>query len=1099
MVVTYESSTPTARTVTFDAGTNGTCSTNSLTEASAGAGVTLPSCTPHTNYTFVGWSTSSTPTSADAGTAGENYKPSSDCTLYAYYTYQAPAYTVTLGDNSSTLTEAEGGAGVTLPTRSDVGNYTFAGWSETNVSTETTTAPTIIEAGIYNPTSNITLYPVYTRSEGGSTSGWVEVTTDPIEEGDYVILGASSNNGNTHYIMKASISSNRFENSTININSSVTPNTLAAEPTSNCIWHISKPDEYYRIKNGTNYAGGTSSKNQGALLTDSSVDLAKWIISVSDNTIINYGRQSKSDPNNKYLSNNGGYGWATYTLTGGTAPRLFKHETGTTYYISAPTSADPTDASWSVEPASVSVEVGKTATATISTDYDGTLSVSSNATGTATATISDKTITVTGVAAGTTTLTVTGAATSNFNAISKTIDVTVTASSATTPAFAYFEETATINVGEILEAKDYCGTIAPDAGFDDYSISTAVCSAIGAADGQKISDDYACIYSKVSFKKAGTYVVHVTAPAVAGKYTASEGYITVTVTGPTLYKVTIETPVNGTLIVKHGDDTVNSGDEFAKDEKLDITVTPNEGYKFRNWQAYDGTTHTFTTSFEWEMSAHDVTLTANFDEIQDYTIAWSVNGQIVKSETLEEGTEVVPVQPTDDLFTAAVPTGVTKVFTGWVTTPTVDANATPSYVTPAATATKDVTYYAVFATESGSGSGTVTEELTTDEIVALGALAYATDKEYTDGTIDYLIYAYKDNATRPWVQLKKDKGVYIRITAPSAITNVTLTITSAENSSGGIADITKHTAFSGTVGLTTEDCAFTTSSTVVASVTGATNNTVNLNPSGSNNELYLKVSAGARIWGISVTYGEGSTTYSDFTTLPYLQLNEANTSIVELADAPCDKVEVTRALKAGNWNTFCLPFSLNEEEIESQLGSDAEVKALSTFDVNDEGTTLILNFGDASEIAAGQPYMVRVQEAVSTITAEGKTINTVTAPVQEFSNDLYNCNFHGNYYYLEGTKNGYVPHSTFIISNNLFYLVNSNVKMKGFRGYIEATEKATGAPVKAMSFTTDAVITGTIGIQYEGLEDGCIYNLQGLRQSKLQKGINIVNGKKVLR
>ncbi|MBQ0164781.1 MAG: InlB B-repeat-containing protein [Bacteroidales bacterium] len=1086
MVVTYESSTPTARTVTFDAGTNGTCSTNSLTEASAGAGVTLPSCTPHTNYTFVGWSTSSTPTSADAGTAGENYKPSSDCTLYAYYTYQAPAYTVTLGDNSSTLTEAEGGAGVTLPTRSDVGNYTFAGWSETNVSTETTTAPTIIEAGIYNPTSNITLYPVYTRSEGGSTSGWVEVTTDPIEEGDYVILGASSNNGNTHYIMKASISSNRFENSTININSSVTPNTLAAEPTSNCIWHISKPDEYYRIKNGTNYAGGTSSKNQGALLTDSSVDLAKWIISVSDNTIINYGRQSKSDPNNKYLSNNGGYGWATYTLTGGTAPRLFKHETGTTYYISAPTSADPTDASWSVEPASVSVEVGKTATATISTDYDGTLSVSSNATGTATATISDKTITVTGVAAGTTTLTVTGAATSNFNAISKTINVTVTASSATTPAFAYFEETATINVGEILEAKDYCGTIASDAGFDDYSISTAVCSAIGAADGQKISDDYACIYSKVSFKKAGTYVVHVTAPAVEGKYTASEGYITVTVTGPTLYKVTIETPVNGTLIVKHGDDTVNSGDEFEEGEKLQITATPDADYKFRNWQAYDGTTHTFTTSFEWEMSAHDVTLTANFDEIQDYTIAWSVNGKIVKSETLEEGTEVVPVQPTDDLFTAAVPAGVTKVFTGWVTTPTVDAEATPSYVTPAATATKDVTYYAVFATEE-EGTGSV------DKTAAFNVANYADANNWTNAT------AYSFAETE---ELRIDEGH----TATTATNNGKYYTTDETwrfyKSEGGSFTVTslKGDMKSITITFVPKDSSKKWPKLIHNEVEAASGEQIT--DISGNTAVFSVGGDGGNIGiqNIEVVYvGTGGTTYSDFTTLPYLQLDEANTSIVELADAPCDKVEVTRALKAGNWNTFCLPFSLNEEEIESQLGSDAEVKALSTFDVNDEGTTLILNFGDASEIAAGQPYMVRVQEAVSTITAEGKTINTVTAPVQEFSNDLYNCNFHGNYYYLEGTKNGYVPHSTFIISNNLFYLVNSNVKMKGFRGYIEATEKATGAPVKAMSFTTDAVVTGTLGIQYEGLEDGCIYNLQGLRQSKLQKGINIVNGKKVLR
>lgn len=99
------------------------------------------------------------------------------------------------------------------------------------------------------------------------------------------------------------------------------------------------------------------------------------------------------------------------------------------------------------------MEVGKTATATIDTNYDGTLSVVSNDESKATVTINDKVITVTGVAAGTTTLTVTGAATSNFNAISKTIDVTVTASSATTPAFAYFEETATINVGEILKQK----------------------------------------------------------------------------------------------------------------------------------------------------------------------------------------------------------------------------------------------------------------------------------------------------------------------------------------------------------------------------------------------------------------------------------------------------------------------------------------------------------------------------------------------------------------------------------------------------------------------------------------------------------------------
>lgn len=85
------------------------------------------------------------------------------------------------------------------------------------------------------------------------------------------------------------------------------------------------------------------------------------------------------------------------------------------------------DATWSVSPESVSVKVDADETATITTNYDGTLSVSSNNTAIATATISDKTITVTGVAEGEATLTVTGPETQSFNAVSKTIKVTVKA------------------------------------------------------------------------------------------------------------------------------------------------------------------------------------------------------------------------------------------------------------------------------------------------------------------------------------------------------------------------------------------------------------------------------------------------------------------------------------------------------------------------------------------------------------------------------------------------------------------------------------------------------------------------------------------------
>ena len=40
-------------------------------------------------------------------------------------------YTVLLADDSSELEESTAGAGVVLPTRSAIGDYTFYGWSET--------------------------------------------------------------------------------------------------------------------------------------------------------------------------------------------------------------------------------------------------------------------------------------------------------------------------------------------------------------------------------------------------------------------------------------------------------------------------------------------------------------------------------------------------------------------------------------------------------------------------------------------------------------------------------------------------------------------------------------------------------------------------------------------------------------------------------------------------------------------------------------------------------------------------------------------------------------------------------------------------------
>lgn len=327
--------------------------------------------------------------------------------------------------------------------------------------------------------------------------------------------------------------------------------------------------------------------------------------------------------------------------------------------------------------------------------------------------------------------------------------------------------------------------------------------------------------------------------------------------------VTIETSENGTLQVKNGEDVVASGSEVEEGTTLTVVCTPAADYRLKNWQAVDASTHTYTTTFKYTIGTSDVTFKANFELIPVHTINWSVNGSVVKTETLQDGAAVTAPETVESPIND-------KVFMNkWVTSPIEDAvNPAPTYVTPGP-ATADVTYYAVFATKSGSGSGTSSSEtLTTDEIKGFGKLAYTDGKDYSGENLSYKIFALKEADTRPYLQQKKDQGVYVKITAPSNITKVEATITSTVNSSGGVEDITKHNPFGGTVALTTEDCTYTTSSPSAASTNEITNNVATLVPTGSRNTYFIKVSVGARIWNITTTYGAGGVSYSDFTTLP---------------------------------------------------------------------------------------------------------------------------------------------------------------------------------------------------------------------------------------
>ena len=160
-------------------------------------------------------------------------------------------------------------------------------------------ATVAVTGSAYDP-SNVDTYALY---------------TGPIVEGDYVIYAANG-------AMKNEIVSNRFANQSVSVSEEVITN-----PANTVVWHIAANGSYWTIYNAAiqKYAGGTSSKNQGALL-DEITTHAQWTITYNNGyTFENYGRsQDSSDPNNKYLRQNTSSGWATYANGTGSAPTLYK-------------------------------------------------------------------------------------------------------------------------------------------------------------------------------------------------------------------------------------------------------------------------------------------------------------------------------------------------------------------------------------------------------------------------------------------------------------------------------------------------------------------------------------------------------------------------------------------------------------------------------------------------------------------------------------------------------------------------------------------------------------------------------------------------------
>lgn len=198
-------------------------------------------------------------------------------------------------------------------------------------------------------------------------------------------------------------------------------------------------------------------------------------------------------------------------------------------------------------------------------------------------------------------------------------------------------------------------------------------------------------------------------------------------------------------------------------------------------------------------------------------------------------------------------------------------------------------------------------------------------------------------------------------------------------------------------------------------------------------------------------------------------------------------IVVGRTLKAGIWNTFCVPFNLSAEQIKAVLGDDVQLRAYN----GSEGD--IIKFREVTAVNAGEPYLVKVSSVKTNPEFTGVSLVKGAPKVM---GDEGKCRMAGTYSITQLASDG----THLFLSSNKFYIpFPDDAIMKGLRAYFIVPA---GTNAAALRVKIDGTLTSINAIDGALLqvEAAPVYNMQGQRVGNslegLPRGVYVQNGKK---
>ena len=187
-----------------------------------------------------------------------------------------------------------------------------------------------------------------------------------------------------------------------------------------------------------------------------------------------------------------------------------------------------------------------------------------------------------------------------------------------------------------------------------------------------------------------------------------------------------------------------------------------------------------------------------------------------------------------------------------------------------------------------------------------------------------------------------------------------------------------------------------------------------------------------------------------------ITLDEAATNtdswIAKYNDGNSYDVKIIRTIKAGMYNTLCLPFAVSSSQAKDIFGADVQIRTLETATIEEGDFVLNLNFKVASDIYQGTPVLIKTSRDI---------VNPVFVGVQFAANapgtsTAARANFKGNFIKDEIPAS---ENNLFLGANNTLYFPTVDTDILGMRGYFVIHDAPVGAIKRARIVENNQVAT----------------------------------------